>query len=197
MIAKLTILDFNSKMVDECSNAFSAYRNVEVVEADFFSVPADLMVSPANSFGFMDGGLDLLIRNRLGGLVEENVQRAIQTNFLGELPIGSSLIVETSSEDWPHLGVAPTMRVPMNINGTLNVYYAFRSMLLTVMRYNETNSSPITSVVCPGMGTGIGGLSERKAAQQMAFAYKQLLEGNQQKSARLRLQENTELESLR
>lgn len=197
MIEKISIVDLNSEMIDECKAAFRDYQNVEVMKADFFSVSADLMVSPANSFGFMDGGLDLAIRNRLGVHVEEKVKQAIQTQFFGELPIGSSLIIDTMNTDWPKLGVAPTMRVPMNINGTLNVYYAFRSIFSEIIKFNRTSIFPINSVVCPGMGTGIGGLSERTAAQQMAFAYNQLLEGSQQKPARQRWQENSMLESLR
>ncbi|WP_444997381.1 macro domain-containing protein [Aliikangiella sp. IMCC44359] len=197
MIAKLTIIDFNSTMVEECAHAFSDYDNVELIEGDFFSAPADMLVSPANSFGFMDGGLDLAIRNHLGTSLEVNVRNVIQTDFAGELPIGSSIIVKTLNKNWPYLGVAPTMRVPSNINGTLNVYYAFRSMMLEIIKFNKKRRTPIKSVVFPGMGTGIGGMSERKSAMQMAFAYKQLLEREQQKTAKQILQENNELELLR
>ena len=85
----------------------------------------------------------------------------------------------------------------MNIDGTLNVYHVFRSMLLAVIKFNELNRLNISSVVCPGMGTGIGGLSEYKAAKQMAFAYSQVTERDIVKSASLRLKENRELELLR
>src|SRR5262249_36504621 len=57
----------------KCSARSSAwnevFREVEIVEAsagDYFDQPADAMVSPANSFGIMDGGLDLAIRDQLG-----------------------------------------------------------------------------------------------------------------------------------
>lgn len=95
------------------------------------------------------------------------------------------------------MGVAPTMRVPGSIEGTHNVYYAFRSLLLSVIKHNEISSEPIKSELCPGLGTGIGGMSEHKASRQMLYAYKQLLDGAIKKSARQRLDEHSELELLR
>ncbi len=56
------------------------------------------------------------------------------------------------------------MRVPENVNQTLNAYLAFRAALLACRRAN------IESVVCCGLGTGIGGMEPQRAAVQMRMA---------------------------
>ena len=56
---KILLIDRSSALVDAWSEAFEAFPFVSCHEADFFTFDADAMVSPANSFGIMDGGLDL------------------------------------------------------------------------------------------------------------------------------------------
>ncbi|WP_444911317.1 macro domain-containing protein [Microbulbifer sp. PAAF003] len=121
------------------------------------------MVSPLNSFGIMDGGLDLPFRDRLGFKVEDQVEERIESDFHCELPAGSAVVVPTSHENWPYLISAPTMRVPEEVSNTLNAYYVFRAILNSVQLFNRSNSSErINSILCPGLGTGIGNLSARR-----------------------------------
>ncbi len=49
------------------------------------------------------------------------------------------------------------------------------AMLRAVARFNRDNDDPIRSVLCPGLGTGIGCMSPENAAQQMALAYRNFL----------------------
>jgi len=135
-----------------------------VVEGDYFSRPAAAMVSAANSFGFMDGGLDAAIRDVLGFAVQQRAQRVIVERHHGELPVGAAELIDTDDDRWPVLVIAPTMRVPENVNQTLNAYLAFRAALLACRRAN------IESVVCCGLGTGIGGMEPQRAAVQMRMA---------------------------
>jgi O-acetyl-ADP-ribose deacetylase (regulator of RNase III) len=122
------------------------------------------MVSPANSFGIMDGGLDAAIRDTLGFTVQQRAQRAIVERHHGELPVGAAELVETGDARWPVLVIAPTMRIPESVEETLNAYLAFRAMLLACKRAN------IASLVCCGLGTGIGGMEPRRSAVQMRMA---------------------------
>ena len=154
--------------------AFEAHEGVEVVEGDFFSRPADAMVSPANSFGIMDGGLDLAIRDTLGFEVQRAAQRVILEKHHGELPVGQAEVVETSHSTWPRLVVAPTMRVPENVSRTTNAYLAFRAAMLAVARFNAVSDTKIRSLVCPGLGTGIGAMDPERCAAQMLLAYRQV-----------------------
>ncbi|WP_444933893.1 macro domain-containing protein [Microbulbifer sp. JTAC008] len=126
------------------------------------------MVSPANSFGIRDGGLDLPIMGRLGFQVEDRVQARIKSDFHVELPIGSAVLVATSHENWPYLISAPTTRVPEDVSNTLNAYYVFRAILNSVQLFNRSNSPErINSILCPGLGTGIGNLSARRCTGHM------------------------------
>src|SRR5262245_5782518 len=111
---KIWLVDRNASMARAWRRAFEEVEEVEVIEDDYFVRPAAAMVSPANSFGIMDGGLDLAIRDALGLQVQRRVQRVIVERHHGELPIGAAEIVETEDARWPHLVVAPTMRVPEN-----------------------------------------------------------------------------------
>lgn len=171
---KLHLLAIDPELVKAWQQAFSGFDHVDIQLADFFSQPADLMISPANSFGFMDGGLDLAIRHELGVDIETRLREDIRRNYHGELPVGQAHILATGNTHWPYLACAPTMRVPMPIEGSLNVYYAFRAVLQAVNTFNQAQAeSPIRNLLCPGMGTGIGCMPPEKAAGQMAFAWRQ------------------------
>jgi O-acetyl-ADP-ribose deacetylase (regulator of RNase III) len=123
----------------------------------------------------MDGGVDKIINEYFGGELQARVQRRIAEEYLGEQPIGTSLIVETGSVRYPFLAHTPTMEVPASISNTTNVYRAMRGMLLAVRKHNQTHTKQIRYVACPGLGTGSGLMSYQEAARQMALAYQRFL----------------------
>ncbi len=171
---KIILIDRNERLITEWRECFAEHDNVEVVHGDFFSRPTDAMVSPANSFGIMDGGLDLLIRERLGRDIELRTRERIRERHHGELPVGLAEIVETDHTDWPYLVCAPTMRVPEGVDWTVNAYLAFRATLLAIRNFNAEHPR-IQSVVCPGLATGVGKMSEQKCAFQMKLALQQVI----------------------
>jgi O-acetyl-ADP-ribose deacetylase (regulator of RNase III) len=63
----------------------------------------------------------------------------------------------------------------MSIQGTDIPYVAMWAMLLAIRRYNQKYPNSIKSVVCPGLGIGIGRVPYSKAARQMALAYDHFL----------------------
>jgi O-acetyl-ADP-ribose deacetylase (regulator of RNase III) len=154
--------------------AFSQHEFIEVVEGDFFGLDADAMVSPANSFGIMDGGLDAAIRAALGGQIQSAVQKVILEKHHGELHVGSAEVVETGHARWPLLVVAPTMRIPESVANTLNAYLAFRAILLAVRQHNSSAARKISSLLVPGLATGIGAMDARRCAAQMRMALDQV-----------------------
>lgn len=174
-VKKIFLIDQAPAMTQAWQQAFANNDMVEVIQGDYFSQPADAMISPANSFGIMDGGLDLAIRHELGYAVETSLQQHIIHQFHGELPIGSAVIIATKHTNWPFLIAAPTMRIPENISQTLNPYWAFRAILLAIKQHNQQHEHPIQSFVCSGLGTGIGGMEPRKCAGQMKVALDSLL----------------------
>lgn len=155
---------------------FAGLPGVEVVDGVFETLPAfDCLVSPANSFGLMDGGTDAAIIRFFGEGLQTRVQQRILADYLGEQPVGTSLIVETGHPQHPYLAHTPTMRVPMPVARTDYVYLAMWDMLTAVHRHNRQSEPPIGVVACPGLGTGIGRMPYAEAARQMALAYRRFL----------------------
>ena len=113
---RIHLIDRDASLVAAWREVFREYPEVVPERRDFFEVTTDAMVSPANSFGIMDGGLDAAIRDALGASVEVRVRAAIDEHHHGELHVGSAEIVETGDARWPLLIVAPTMRVPDDVS---------------------------------------------------------------------------------
>jgi O-acetyl-ADP-ribose deacetylase (regulator of RNase III) len=151
---------------------FSEFDNVTISQGDILTQKADAIVSAANSFGYMDGGLDLVYSMHFGWELEKRVRALLLAEHDGELPVGQAVIVPTERDDIPWLISAPTMRVPSPIADTVNVYLAFRAVLQAVRRHNKLHpQKPIRSILCPALGTGEGRMPWERAAWQMYYAY--------------------------
>ncbi len=173
---KLVLIDPYAPLCSAWREQFDELPGVEVVHGYFEELSAyDCMVSPANSFGLMDGGVDAAITRFFGVALMRRVQQRILAEFLGEQPVGTSLIVETGHSRHPFLAHTPTMRVPMPISRTDNVYSAMWAMLLTVRKHNLQSDRTIETIACPGLGTGVGQVPPEEAARQMALAYRHYL----------------------
>lgn len=172
----LILVDPKPTLCRAFQKAFKDLPNVEIINGFFERLPAfDCMVSAANAFGLMDGGVDEAIINFFGKGLEQRVQQQILAEFLGEQPIGTSLIIETGHSKHPFIAHTPTMRIPMPIAHTENVYTAMWAMLLAVRKHNQSNSNQIKTIACPGLGTATGRMLFEEAARQMALAYRNFL----------------------
>jgi len=168
------LIDQNPRMVSAWRDFFGTEENVKILEGDLTTVTCDAIVSPANSFGFMDGGIDYAISTRLGWELQSSLQKIIKDLPEGELIVGKALILETGDDSIPYLVSSPTMRVPMsfNVSTSLNAYLAMKATLI------ETKHHPkITSVAIPGFCTGVGKMHPQIAARQMYQAYKEIVKG--------------------
>ncbi|WP_299256183.1 macro domain-containing protein [uncultured Aquimarina sp.] len=173
---EITLIDLQEELCSEWKESFKEFPEIQIINGNFEYVRKfDCLVSPANSFGLMDGGIDLAIRNYFGMKIQYNVQKRIQKEFYGEQPVGTSIIVLTENEHHPFLAHTPTMRVPTDISKTDNVYNSFFAMLTAVANYNKNNKVQIEKVLCPGMGTATGRVTPKEAARQMSTAYKNFL----------------------
>lgn len=167
-----------SAPVPEIAKAFERHfyddENVEIISKPFETIPDfDCMVSAANSFGLMDGGVDAAITAFYGKQLMSRVQQHIVNEYLGEQPVGSAFIIGSGDHKHPWLVHAPTMRVPLIISGTDAVYLATRAALLAVYHHNKTQSehNKIGRVVFPAMGAGCGQVSPDSVAAQMKLAW--------------------------
>jgi O-acetyl-ADP-ribose deacetylase (regulator of RNase III) len=173
--------DINIAVAKAWEQQFAGLHDVEVSCGDIFEHRADAIVSPANSFGYMDGGIDLIYSRVLGRHLEGELQALLRSQHFGELPVGQAVILQTGHRAIPYLVSAPTMRVPMGISRTANVYLAFRAALIAIRKHNETSAPEIASVLVPGLGTGVGDMPPDRAARQMRAAYDAIIGGVGQK----------------
>lgn len=150
---------------------FAGVPEVVPATGDIFGVPVDAVVSPANCFGFMDGGIDRAYSLRFGWHVQDRLREVIQRDWDGELPIGLALVVDTDAADIRYVVAAPTLRAPVNVAKTLNAYFAFRAVLRAVQRHNAMRPGSIRTVACPGLATGTGEMPDAICAKQMREAW--------------------------
>lgn len=156
---------------------------VEIHQGSIFDLSCDSVVSLANSFGFMDGGIDMLFSQRFGWQVQERLQHLIATKHHGELLVGTAEIVETDNPQIPFLISAPTMRVPMILRDSVNPYLAARAVFLLIKHgtfasgtyQGEPISKFVQSVAFSGLGTGVGRIGPNTCAHQMRIAIEEFV----------------------
>ena len=165
-----------------CGDVASDDVQIEVHHGSIFDVQCDAVVSPANSFGFMDGGIDMLYSRRFGWQVQDRLQDLIRQYHGGELLVGAAEIVETDAHI-PFPIAAPTMRVPMILRDSVNPYLAARAVLLLIRNgtfregawAGQRIGEVVHSVAFPGLGTGVGQVGPAVCAHQVRAAIDDVL----------------------
>lgn len=174
---RLTLCDLNPDVVAAWTTEFAEAPAVEVVEGSLLETDCAALVSAANSFGDMGGGVDKAIDDYFGGAAQRLVMAAIREQFWGELPVGMALIVPLEHRQFRHLIAAPTMRIPSRVNETINAYLAMRAVLVAVSKHNRNSETQIERVAVPGLATGVGGIAPDEAARQMRAAWDSVIGG--------------------
>lgn len=171
---KIILAAVDYRLIEAWQEFFGEEPNVTIIETDITQLSCDAVVSPANSFGFMDGGLDYALSERFGWDLEKKLQQRIKELPEGELLVGQAIVMETGDGTVPFLISAPTMRVPMNFNidTSVNAYLAMKATLIQAKNHPEINS-----VAVPGLCTGVGRMAPMIAARQMFQAYKEIILG--------------------
>lgn len=166
------------RLREDCIRAaatrFAGIGGVKVVASSITKIKTDAWATAGNSFGDMGGGVDKAIDDYFSGHAQTAVQAAIQRDYYGELPVGMAVVIQSLPKK-PALIYAPTMRVPGNIHGTINVYLAMRAILVAALK------TGIKSLACPTLGTGVGGIMPDDAADQMFQAHRQIVLGEYRK----------------
>lgn len=174
---KIYLLANDKKMVDAwqyqlrnkigLNDVFVIHNNFE----DFMNEhknEVDCIVSPANAFGYMDGGYDAAITDFLGHDVMHKVQEVIMDEFDGEQPVGTSIFVDVTDVNTQNMNVSiihtPTMRVPERLHDATIAYTATRSTLYSAKKNN------CKCIVVPAFGAGTGFLDKEIVARLMIYA---------------------------
>ena len=186
---KLVLADLEPQLCIQFEKHFSGLDKVSVHSGRFEDVKFDCVVSAANSFGLMDGGVDGAITMMFGEQLMKRVQAKIIKEYAGEQPVGTSFVIratEVSQEKNQYVAHTPTMTIPKDIRNTNNVYMAMKAMLIAVKHHNKVISKIcarralgieeykkrcIETVVCTGLGTFCGKVPFEKAARDMRLAY--------------------------
>ena len=175
----LLFFDISETSINEYKNTIGEVNEIKIqylhtnVTDLIKSKTIHIIVSPANCLGFMDGGIDMYYMQLFPG-IQNTVQDKIRSfgiiSALGRpiLPIGSAMIVPTRSEDCPLMACVPTMFLPENINGTQNVYWAMRGLLILLDTKIDDGVNLTIGVPC--FGTGVGKLSASESATQVKNA---------------------------
>jgi O-acetyl-ADP-ribose deacetylase (regulator of RNase III) len=161
----------NPELIKAWESEFVGLTDVTIRGGNILLAEADALVSPANSFGFMDGGFDWSISEMFEWKIQSMVQSVIRSKHSGELLVGDAEIVPTGNEQFPFLICAPTMRVPQNVADTVNAFLAMRATLLAINKFNKENAGTIRAVAIPGLCTGAGRMPYDRCARQMRAAY--------------------------
>ena len=168
-------IDTNPEVVAAWQQVFAGIDQITIQEGSVFDFPCDALVSPANSFGYMNGGIDFAISKNLGWHLERDLQQVIREKYYGELLVGQAEILPTGSTLFPYLIAAPTMRTPMTITRGPNVYQATKALMLLLkhgrLAPGELVSERVRSVAIPGLGTGVGQVRPLVCARQMRLAW--------------------------
>ena len=158
----------------------------------------DLIVSPANSYGILDGGFDDAISRAFSPTKEyyaltHHVQLQLYDQYRGFLPPGNCHLVKLPAEwreqkllkygdgtGWgaKYIAICPTMRMPSSAKWDKEVVYeCIWSLLCAVDRHNRgAGNEKIESLLMSPLATGVGDVSSEKWAEQVVLAMKHFQE---------------------
>jgi len=126
------------------------------------------IISPANSFGFMDGGIEKVYMDTIP-FVQDRVYNGIRAmgrrTSLGRmhLPVGCCLGFQIGEPEWSNYFIsAPTMFLPGDVSQTQNAYWA-----MSAARYLAGAMLACRQVHCSLMCTGYGKMSPAISIAQM------------------------------
>lgn len=164
----------NNALAKAWETYFQFEEDVTIVDADLLTIACDAIVTPGNSFGFMDGGLDLLISRKYGWDVQKELQDQIKSTDMNELLVGQCFTISLPKFA-KHVLYAPTMRVPTSnlIAQSVNAYLAMKAALIESIKNPE-----IHIIAVPGLCTGTGKMPVEIAAKQMFEAYDEVMNKN-------------------
>lgn len=174
-IPHLYLLAVKDEQAEAFHMAFADIADAEIVREDFCNFmeahPAvDGIVSPANSFGMMTGGLDRALRDFFGMDLQDAVRETILTEHFGEQTVGTSIALDIPGFPGKKLFHTPTMRTPSVILDYQTVYLCMRSALM------EAIKAEVEHLVVPAFGGSTGRVPADIIAQNMRTAYDQIRE---------------------
>ncbi len=162
----IILADTYPPMCDAWDEIAEDLDHVTVHRGSILALDCEAIVSPANSFGFMDGGIDAAYTGFFGLQLQEKLRRLIRSDCPnGELLVGEALAVSTGDPQIRWVIAAPTMRIPEALPAnTVNPFLAARAALLVA------DDLDIKTLAIPGLGTLTGQVTPQNCARQVREA---------------------------
>ncbi|MCS4542419.1 MAG: macro domain-containing protein [Euryarchaeota archaeon] len=147
------------------------YKNIKIIvkQGDITQEKVDAIVNPANSLGFMGGGVAGALKKIGGEIIEKE---AIAKS---PIPIGKAITTTAGKLSAKIIIHAPTMERPAQLTSIKNV----KKAVLAALKCADENK--IESITFPGMGTGVGGLPKSDAARVMIWTIKDFIDQDKPK----------------
>ncbi|KAJ5946804.1 hypothetical protein N7454_003643 [Penicillium verhagenii] len=195
--------DFIAALNSAMTNIWPNHRDkikITTVNERLNSIPAsttfDLIVSPANSYGRLDGAFDHAISMTFSPhhdyhALTRAAQLVLYDKYRGFAPPGSCTLVEFPAPlkqnprgcSW--VALCPTMREPDDVNWDREVVFECTwSLLCQVEGHNRkvnerrhgTESAKIERLLMTPLAVGVGKVSKERWAAQTVLAFKQFVE---------------------
>jgi O-acetyl-ADP-ribose deacetylase (regulator of RNase III) len=178
---RITLIDLHGSLTDAAHAC--GWDSIETKMftdvRDMSRLPGTAFVSPANSFGMMDGGIDFVYSRLMFPGLETVVRQAIAAHGCADenmgipsLAIGKAIALVIPENTDIYMVIAPTMLLPQDVRGTHNAYHAMYATLKAVHDVEK-----ITHLVVPGLCTGCGMMDASVAVKQMQQAHIDFMEG--------------------
>ena len=212
-IPHIHLLCMEDRFITAINTAFTQHELTSSISFEIHNcalqfVPAstkfDLIVSPANSYGRLDGGFDDAISRAFSPrddylALTKVAQKKLYNEWRGFAPPGTCTLVDIPEEYanrsknvWggKYLALCPTMRVPQEVGWDREVVYeCVWSLLCAVEKHNESvveaggdgagDGGRIRSMLVPPLATGIGRVSQQRWANQFVLAMKHFLDAKE------------------
>ncbi|ANB12361.1 hypothetical protein AWJ20_611 [Sugiyamaella lignohabitans] len=159
----------------------------------------DAIISPGNSYGFLNGGFDAAISSYYSGEVSggnisitaNDITLCLQDVLLEKMggynPVSHALVVNMSDalksfpktmeaagqlkNSIPQLIHTPTMALPTVIPpGSRVIFDCMWNIICSIKQNNVVSETKINRVLLPGLGTGVGRVSADSCASQVVTA---------------------------
>ena len=172
MRIKVVLVDINEAMIAAWRETFENNPEVEIRHGSMLDQKVSAWVSPTNSAGNMDGGLDGVIKNYLGTGIQHRVHSAIKNQFQGAMPVGYATCVETQREAPRFLVSTPTMvGSSEDISDSMNVALACAAAFQAIHQQHKKEPGSVQSIALPGLGANTGQVPVHICADLMWTGY--------------------------
>lgn len=152
------------------------------------STTFDLIVSPANSYGRLDGAFDHAISKTFSPpndyhAITRAAQLVLYDKWRGFAPPGTCTLVEfpealkANNLGCKWVALCPTMREPQDVNWDREVVYeCVWSLLCQVEGHNRRSSEQIETVLMTPLAAGVGKVSKERWAAQTVTAMRHFVD---------------------